>query len=118
MRNRSTIIAAPMSTDPDQDFLQAADQVLHSIQRRLDEFDPDEIEADLASGVLKITFPDRRNCILNRQAAAQQIWLAEGASAWHFLRTANTWSDTKGRGDLETILGDILSRRLGRTVRL
>lgn len=102
------------------DFLQVAEQVLSRIQRSLDSFDPDELEADLAGGVLRITFADRRTCILNRQSAASQIWLAEGASAWHFANdpTTGAWLDTKGRGELVAILADVVSRRLGRSVRL
>lgn len=85
----------------------------------LDAFDPDELEADLAGGVLKLMFPDGRNCIINRQSAAQQIWMAEGASAWHFTYQPNgEWQDTKGRGSLRAILEDVLTRRLGRPVRI
>jgi CyaY protein len=70
--------------------------------------------------VLRITFADRRNCILNRQSAASQIWLAEGASAWHFALDpdSRSWSDTKGRGELNKILAEVLTRRLGRPIRL
>ncbi|MBL8752569.1 MAG: iron donor protein CyaY [Planctomycetes bacterium] len=107
-----------MASDPG--FLRRAEQFLTGLVAILDRFDPDELEADLAGGVLRIAFPDKRNCILNRQAAVEQIWLAEGASAWHFVfdGAAERWVDTKGRGDLPTILGEILSRRLGRGVRL
>jgi CyaY protein len=109
-----------MTTASDPEFLRRADQVLTGTLAALDRFDPDELEADLAGGVLRIAFPDGRNCILNRQAAAQQIWLAEGASAWHFVFDAATgqWTDTKGRGDLVEVLAAILTRRLARPVRL
>jgi CyaY protein len=105
--------------EPVQDFLHQAESCMRGILARLDAFDPDEMEADFASGVLKISFPDGRNCILNRQSAASQIWLAEGASAWHFTRTdQGEWTDTKGRGGLLQILSEILSRRLGRPIQL
>ncbi|MBL8738937.1 MAG: iron donor protein CyaY [Planctomycetes bacterium] len=109
-----------MSTERHHDFQHAADALLRRVLARLDTFDPDELEADLASGVLRITFADRKNCILNRQSAANQIWLAEGASAWHFAQeqTSGRWLDTKGRGDVDTILAEILSRRLGRPISL
>ena len=70
--------------------------------------------------MIKLTFADGSKCILNRQSAAQQIWLAEGATAWHFEFDAPsaTWRDTKGRGELRQILGDVISRRLGRTIPL
>ena len=93
---------------------------MKAILTKLDAFDPDELEADLSAGVLRITFADSRNCILNRQSAANQIWLAEGASAWHFTRdpVSEAWNDTKGRGELLQILNGIVSRRLGRTIDL
>jgi len=109
-----------MASSADHQFLHLADACLRELQQQLDTFDPDEMEADLATGVLRIAFPDGRNCILNRQAAAQQLWLAEGATAWHFAFAPdrNEWLDTKGRGDLHSILGEVLTRRLGRPIRL
>lgn len=109
-----------MASSNDQKFLQLAEACMKSVQARLDEFDPDELEADFANGVVRITFADGRNCILNRQAAAQQIWLAEGAEAWHFTHSpeADAWLDTKGRGELRSILAGIVGRRLGRRIDL
>ena len=102
----------------DPDFQARSEQCLSSIQLAIDAFDPDELEADLAAGVLKITFADDKKCIVNRQAAASQIWLAEGASAWHFAfdSAQGVWLDTKGGQELRTVLGEIFSRKLGRTV--
>jgi len=113
-------IIDPMSGSPDSVYLQLADQCLRDLLTKLDSFDPDELEADLAGGVLKISFPDGRNCIVNRQAAAQQIWMAEGATAWHFTfdTTQNAWLDTKARGELRQILAGVISRRLGRSATL
>lgn len=103
----------------DQQFLQQADELMQRLQAQLDEFDPDELEADSAAGVIKMVFADRSVCVLNRQTAAHQIWLAEGATAWHFERTDDgDWTDTKGRGPLRQVLTEILARRLGRPVDL
>ena len=109
---------AAASNPDDHDFARRSDECLRAIQAALDGFDPDELDADLASGVLRIGFASGRNCILNRQSAAHQIWLAEGASAWHFTydQSAAAWLDTKGRGELRSILAELLSRRLGRPV--
>lgn len=85
---------------------------------RFDAFDPDEVEAEAAQGVIKLQFADGSRCVLNRQSAAQQVWLAEGATAWHFVFDAarREWTDTKGRGDLRGILGEVVGRKLGRPV--
>lgn len=106
-------------SESEQTFQTQADAYLRALQLRLDAFDPDELEADLSSGVLKITFADKRSCVLNRQSAARQIWMAEGASAWHFLPDeSGQWNDTKGRGPLGAILAEVVSKRLGRPVTL
>ncbi len=106
--------------DPNQLFLARAETSMHRILDTLDRFDPDELEADLAGGVLRIRFADGRSCIMNRQAAAQQIWLAEGATAWHFVfdEAAQSWLDTKGRGELLQVLAGVLGARLGRPIHL
>jgi CyaY protein len=113
-------IIVAMSGSSESHYLRQADRCLQDLLARLDTFDPDELEADLGGGVLKISFADRRNCIINRQAPAQQIWMAEGATAWHFALDPanNTWIDTKGRGELRQILAGVLSQRLGRRIEL
>jgi len=109
----------PEVSSSDPEFLRQSETCLRGLQAALDGFDPDELEADLTGGVLRIVFADGRACVLNRQAAARQIWMAEGASAWHFESdAAGKWLDTKGRGDLLAILAAILTRRLGRDVRV
>lgn len=109
-----------MAANDEQAFLTRAEAAMRAVVAAIDGFDPDELEADLAGGVLRITFADGRSCIMNRQSAANQIWLAEGATAWHFeYDPANAaWMDTKGRGDLNRVLAEVLSRRLNRPVRI
>lgn len=107
------------STDPAFQYDQEVERLFADLVEQCDAFDPDELEAETSAGVVKFTFADGSRCIMNRQAAAQQVWLAEGASAWHFAfdRAQRKWLDTKGRGDLRTILGSIVTARLGRSVR-
>ena len=115
-------LAAPMkpSSDADRAYLQQADALMDAVQATLDRFDPDELEADTAIGVLKIRFADGQTCVMNRQTAAHQIWLAFGASAWHFTFETGTglWMDTKGRGELKAVLAQVIGTKLGRTVAL
>ncbi len=112
----------PMSpaSDLTQAFRQRAEELLRTMLLRLDSFDPDELEAEASEGVVKLTFADGSKCVLNRQSAANQMWLAEGATAWHFewSDSQNGWIDTKGRGDLRDVLAGVISRRLGRAFAL
>ena len=84
----------------------------------LDDIDPDELDSQLAMGVLTMEFEDGTKCVMNRQVAAHQIWLAADATAWHFDydAPADNWLDTKGRGNLKTVLDELLSAKLGRPV--
>ena len=103
----------------DLDFQKRADAFMERVFSALENEDPDELDADLAMGVLTMEFADGSKCILNRQTAAHQIWLASGASAWHFEQAGDDdWVDTKGRGNLEDVLREVLEKRLGRPVRL
>jgi len=104
----------------DLEFGKAADAFMQTVLVKLEKFDPDELDTDLAMGVLTMTFADRTKCILNRQTAAHQIWLAQGASAWHFAfdESSKTWTDTKGRGELSVVLSEVLSKKLGKPVRV
>lgn len=103
----------------DQDFLKEADAFMEGLLSALDAIDPDDLDVDLAMGVMTMEFADGSKCIMNRQTAAHQIWLAEGATAWHFERDpAGQWQDTKGRGRIEAVLGEVLERRLGKKVAL
>jgi len=101
----------------DIEFARLADAFMADVFSRLQDEDPDQLDADLAMGVLTMEFGDGSRCILNRQSAAHQIWLAHGASAWHFARDeAGEWMDTKGRGRLIDVLRDVLQKKLGRPV--
>lgn len=101
----------------DLEFTKEADHYMEGVLDALAAIDPDELDCDLAMGVLSMEFADGSKCIMNRQTAAHQIWLAVGATAWHFEQAADgTWCDTKGRGSLTDVLAAALSERLGRTV--
>jgi CyaY protein len=107
-------------SDANSAFLNRAQDLLRALLLELDAFDPDELEAESSEGVVRLTFADGSKCILNRQSAANQMWLAEGATAWHFEfdPSAEVWVDTKGRGELRRVLAEVVSRRLGRKVEL
>jgi len=101
--------------DDDIRFATQADAFLEKVLERLEREDPDEVDCDLAQGVLTIQFADGSKCVMNRQTAAHQIWLAHGATGWHFAPDAEgRWFNTKSRGELNDVLADILTTQLGR----
>lgn len=113
------IFAAAMAMT-DQEFSKAADQLMKAVFTKLADLDPDEVDCDLAMGVLSMQFADGKKFILNRQSAAHQIWLAHGVTAYHFGLDAASgqWLDTKGRGELRALLAKAIGDKIGRPVAL
>ncbi len=100
------------------EFISLADECLERVAQQLEAFDPDEVDFTTADGVLKIEFPDRVTFVLNRQTAADQMWLAAGARAWHFDWSGEAWLDDREGGELYARLAEVLSAKLGREVSL
>lgn len=92
------------------------DACLAKIAKWLDDFDPDEVDYDLADGALTIEFADGTRFILSRQTAASQLWLAAGAHAFHYNHDAarDAWIDDKDGRELQTRLAELVAGKLGR----
>lgn len=100
------------------EFLRLADECLDRVADWLEAFDPDEVDFTASDGVLKIEFPDGVTYVLNRQTAADQMWFAAGARAWHFDRVDGAWKDDKEGALLAARISETVSAKLGRSVEL
>ena len=80
-----------------------------------EDVDPDDADVDSSGDVVRIDFPGGRRVVLNTQRPVRQIWLAGGQAAWHFGYDAQSeqWLDDKGRGELFTILRQIVQELSG-----
>jgi iron-sulfur cluster assembly protein CyaY len=101
-----------------RDFIARADACLAKIAKWLDDFDPDEVDYDLADGALTIEFADGTRFILSRQAATSQLWLAAGAHGFHYGYDAagDAWIDDKDGHELRGKLAELIAEKLGRPV--
>ena len=101
-----------------KDYLELADACLDRVADWLEAFDPDEVDFSPADGVLTIEFADGVRFVLNRQAAAEQMWLAAGARAWHYDWDAKSerWSNDRDGHDLYERLSEAVSEKIGRAV--
>ncbi len=101
-----------------QEFLRRADACLERVESALDAFDPDEVEPAGGDGVLTLEFADKKRYVLNRQTAANQMWFAAGARAWHFDWDAAraAWIDDKEQRELYALVSDEIAKKIGRAV--
>lgn len=103
-----------------QEYLRRADACLERVAAWLEAFDPDEVDYSTSDGVLAMEFADGQRFVLNRQAAANQMWFAAGASAWHYDWSAErgAWVDDRDGHALDANVAEQVSRKLGRDVRI
>jgi CyaY protein len=103
-----------------QDYQSLAEACLSKVAEWLEDFDPDELDFSVGDGLVTLEFADGARFILNRQAAARQLWLAAGARAWHYNWNASkhTWLDDRDGHELYAKLAEVVSDKLGRRVTL
>ena len=84
-------------------FETLADSLLATLEEALG----DHVDAELQGGILTVE-GDAGTWIVNKHAPTQQIWLSSPVSgARHYAYDAGLgqWQDTRGGGDLLTVLG-------------
>jgi CyaY protein len=98
------------------DFEAQATAALEALEQALDKI---EVDFELkGAGVLEIEFDDGSKIIVNRHAAAREIWVAARSGGFHFRWDGAAWRDTRGGAELFGALSDLVSGQLGRRVRL
>jgi CyaY protein len=79
------------------------------------------IDADFElkeGGILEIEFADGSKIIVNRHAAAREIWVAARAGGFHFRWDGAVWRDTREGGELFGALSKLVSAQGGDAVLL
>jgi len=95
-------------------YLKLVDKALEDAALWLESFDPDDVDFATTDGVVTIEFPDGTRFILNRQRAANQIWFAAGAEAWHYDWDAGraAWIADKGGAELFAHMRACVAKKL------
>lgn len=99
-------------------FERHADETLNRMVEALADLEDDALEADLESGVLTLRFEDGARYVVNSHRAARQIWMAAGATAWHFDFDGQAWIAAKSGDELWDMVEKCTSDKLGRPVSL
>ncbi len=104
--------------EPDEAVLKQVVVTLDALVERLDALDHEAFDVDSADGKVTLEFEDGTIFIINRQSAANQIWLAEPGGGWHFDWTGSQWQCDKRSIELLAALEQLLSAKLGEEIAL
>lgn len=106
----------------EQEFLKAADAQLERIEAALESAS----ESGAASfdfetkpgGIIEIEFENGSKIIVNRHAAAREIWLAAKSGGFHFRPEEGRWVGTRDGEELMVALARTVSEQAGVRVSL
>src|SRR5258706_14444968 len=102
----------------DSQFEALATRALERVEAALE---ASGIDADFElkdGGVLEIEFGDGSKIIVNRHAAAREIWVAARSGGFHFRWDGTAWRDSRGGGELFAALSRLVSAQGGQAVLL
>ena len=102
----------------DNEFDSAADAALERIDAALEASGADLDVAMVSAGVLEIELHDGSKIIVNRHAAAQELWVAARSGGFHFRWDGVSWRDTRDGSELFAALSALISAQAGIAVSL
>jgi CyaY protein len=97
----------------ERQFEALATQALQRLERALDD---SGIDADFElkeGGVLELEFANGSKIVVNRHAAARQIWVAARSGGFHFQWDGALWRDTRDGAELFAALSRLISAQSG-----
>ncbi|MBS3916558.1 MAG: iron donor protein CyaY [Sulfuritalea sp.] len=98
------------------EFNDLAEATLARIERALDACEADVDYQLQAGGVLELEFGDGSKIIINRHAAAREIWVAARSGGFHFRHEDGRWVGTRDGTELFAALGRLASEQAGETI--
>jgi len=102
----------------ENEFGGLAERALERIEAALEESGVDADVQRKEGGVLEIEYADRSRMVINRHAAAREIWVAAPSGGVHFRWDGAAWRDTREGTELFAALSRLVSAQSGQAVRL
>lgn len=100
----------------EDDFGERADAALARIEAALEASGVDADVERKEGGILDIEFADGSRMVINRHAAAREIWIAARSGGFHFRWDGAAWRDTRDGSELFTALSRLVSAQSGQPV--
>src|SRR5260221_2389884 len=89
------------------EFIAVAEQALERIEASLEESGVDADVELKPGGVIEIEYADGSRMVINRHAAAREIWVAARAGGVHFRWDGAAWRDTRESTELFAVLSTL-----------
>lgn len=102
----------------ESEYLRLADAAMDRLEASLDALDADLDHQRAGGGVLEIEFADGSMIVVNKQAAAMEIWVAARSGGFHFRWDGAAWVDTRGGDELFAALERLISAQAGAPILL
>jgi CyaY protein len=102
----------------DAEFERLTGAALEKIEHALE---ASGVDADFElkdGGILEVEFADGSKVIVNRHAAAREIWVAARSGGFHFRWDGAAWRDTRDGTELFAALSRVASLQSGENVQL
>ena len=100
------------------EFAARAEHALERIEAALEDCGVDADVERKEGGVLEIEYADGSRMVINRHAAAREIWVAAPSGGFHFRWDGTAWRDTREGTELFAALSRLVSALSGQAVRL
>ena len=104
----------------DSEFHDLVNQRYLAIEDAIDTLDSDDVDIDcqVNSGILTLTFENGSKIIINKQEPLHQIWVATRENGYHFDYKNNQWIDNREGHELLALLSQACSKQAGSPVSL
>jgi len=96
----------------ESEFEALTDRVLAALEAAFEASAPDALVERL-DGILKIEFDNGTQMVINRQAAAEEIWVAARSGGRHFRHDGSAWRDTRDGSELFAAVSRFASAQSG-----
>lgn len=103
-------------------FLDLADAEMAWLERAIETAtDEADIDVDIEpkpGGIIELEFEDGSKIIINRHAAAREIWVAARSGGFHYKPEGGRWLNTRDGEDLHTALARLIGQQAGTEITL
>ncbi len=102
----------------EREFLDLADAQLAAIESALEASEADFDFEMKDGGVLELEFADASKIIINRHAAAQEIWVAARSGGFHFRWDGTDWRGTRDGEPLLAVISRCMTQQAAEQITL